>query len=156
MQLSRDQVSELAVKLQNMVIWRGCGVGGTFDEHYDTSKYRLFSDEWEMFHIRVTRKSDQQVILSATDRNGSEHWSGTEADYNQLWREVAIHNQTIEAMRREDIIEAPTAPPVLLTVKGDTPPAKVIWSKGDIQLLWLSIGVVLAFIATIIHLVVAK
>ena len=127
MEFSKDEISDLAVALQGMVIWRGCMAGGKFDEHYDTRDYALYSDEWEPYHIVVTYKPTNQVVLRAG--TGYCHWYGETSDYTQLWKEVDIHNQTIGAMRKEDIIEAPTVPPVLLTVKGDTPPAKVTWTK---------------------------
>ena len=135
---SKDEISDLAVALQGMVIWRGCMAGGKFDEHYNTPEYALYSDEWEPYHIVVTYKPTGQTILRAG--TGYCEWYGEAIDYRDLWREVENHNQTLEAMRKEDVIEAVVTYKdiELLTVKGDTPPAKVIWSKGDIQLLWLS------------------
>ena len=99
-ELDRDRIRTLAVALQNMVIWRGCLAGGKFDEHYHTAEYHLYSDEWEMFHIKVTRKHDGKTILSAMT---SETWSGTEYDYNALWRAVANHDEIIELSKKSPV-----------------------------------------------------
>jgi hypothetical protein len=95
--ISDDELRDLAIKLQNIVIWRGCGAGGTFDENYHTPEYHLFSDEWEPFHIRVTRKKDGRSILSAMDNY---YWSGTEYDYKALLRLIDNHNKLLPLMRK--------------------------------------------------------
>lgn len=95
--LDKDVLRKLAIDLQNVVIWRGSQFG-KFDEHYHTPEYHLFSDDWEMFHIRVTRKSDGEVILSAMNR---EHWNGTEYDYKALLRLLENHRQLVSLMRKE-------------------------------------------------------
>jgi len=149
MQLTSDEISDLAVAMQGMVIWRGCMAGGKFDEHYDTPGYRLFSDEYEPFHIVVTRKEDNKVILYADSMPRSGRWSGTEADYKQLWKERDNHNDWVV---RQAISEAlPQAQPTaLLTVKGDTTSAKVTWTKREVQVLCASVGVVVAFITAVV------
>jgi len=96
--ISKDELRDLAIKLQNIVIWRGCGAGGTFDENYHTPEYHLFSDEWEPFHIRVTRKKDDRNILSALNNY---YWSGTEYDYKALLRLIDNHNKLLPLMREK-------------------------------------------------------
>lgn len=94
--LDKDKIRSLASQLQSLVIWRGCQAGGKFDEYYDTAEYELFSDEWEMFHIKVTRKRDDKVILNAAI---GETWRGSEYDYHALLRAIKNHKELLPLMK---------------------------------------------------------
>ena len=70
--------------------------GGKFDEHYDTPDYALYSDEWEPYHIRVTYKPTNQVVLRAG--TGYCDWYGETSDYTQLWKEVDNHKSCMSPL----------------------------------------------------------
>ena len=150
MQFSEKEIDDLAVALSRMVTWRGCMAGGKFDEHYNTPEYSLYSDEWEPYHIVATYKPTGQVVLRAG--TGYCEWYGEAVDYRDLWREVENHNKWVvrEATKEALPMEEEPTPPVLLTVKGDTPPAKVTWTKREVQGLCISVGVLVALVTAIV------